>query len=108
MRTSPRARNWENFRARHRPKRGVNSNGQWQLGEAKWRWSKDARDQGGTANLPASLDGKTGDLHAEGSATRTRSAALLVRVRGLVVAAGTAGELDDQALAHEGRAVWAC
>jgi hypothetical protein len=61
--------------------------------------------KGDCANLPACLNGKTRDLHAEWSATRARSTALLVRVGSLVIATSAASELDNQALSHKGGAV---
>lgn len=54
----------------------------------------------GIANLPAGLNGKTCNLHAERSSSRTRSGAFL-ELR-LVIATSSAGKLDDEALAHEG------
>lgn len=56
------------------------------------------------ANLPAGLNRKASNLHAEGGAPGARSGALLVG-KGLV-AAGPACELDNQALSHEVGAVY--
>jgi hypothetical protein len=57
----------------------------------------------GVSNLPAGLHRKVCDSHPVGSATRTRRDTL---VRSEVfVAAGSTRKLDNQALAHEVRAV---
>lgn len=56
------------------------------------------------ANLPARLDGKTSDGHAERGAPGARDGTLLVGVA-VILAAGAAGELDDEALAHEVRTI---
>lgn len=54
--------------------------------------------------LPAGLERKPGDRHTMNGATRTRSHALLEA--GPVARAGaTTGELDNQTLAHELRAI---
>jgi predicted secreted protein len=59
----------------------------------------------GYANLPTSLDWKTCDAHAEEGATWAWSLTLMERWV-LLALAGAPSELDDHALAHEGRSVW--
>jgi hypothetical protein len=59
----------------------------------------------GYADLPRCLDRKVGDAHAEESASRTRSAALMVGRDVFTLVACASSELDDHALAHEGRTV---
>lgn len=54
--------------------------------------------------LPASLERKPSDRHTMNGATRARSHALLEA--GAIARAGaTTGELDDETLAHELRAI---
>lgn len=55
-------------------------------------------------DLPAGLDGETGDGHAKWCAPRTGCGALLEGMW-LIIATSTTSELDDQAFAHEGGAI---
>jgi 2-hydroxychromene-2-carboxylate isomerase len=54
----------------------------------------------GESNLPAGLHGKVCYSHPVWSATWARGYALVGR-EVLIAGAGSAGELDDQALTHE-------
>jgi hypothetical protein len=58
----------------------------------------------GESNLPAGLHGKVCYPHSVRSATGTRGNALVGR-EVLIAGAGSAGELNDQTLTHEVRAI---
>lgn len=58
----------------------------------------------GVSHLPAGFHGKIGNPHPKGSTTGTRSGAL-VRNK-VLVTAGSAGELNDETLAHKVRSVY--